>query len=248
MNSIAARPPLEAVIFDLDDTLHDDTVAYRRASERVAEEVARERGVDASALQTAYIAEIQRFWGNLSSDQLSESIGDVRTAMWRAALRAAGIDEPALAERCAADYNRFRKDELKLWPGVLDLLSKLRREGVRLALLTNGFAETHREKIAQLELNDAFDELFIADEVGMLKPDPRLFRYACKQLGVEPAAAAMVGDRYDRDVVGAAEAGLYTVWLNVRGESLAAGARAPDALVHEFAEVEGALPTARKRA
>jgi putative hydrolase of the HAD superfamily len=247
VNHLAARPPLAAVIFDLDDTLHDDTVAYQRAAELVAAAVARERSIDALALQTAYIAEVQRFWGNLSSAQLTESIGDVRTAMWRAALREVDIDDPALGERCAEDYNRFRRDELKLWPGVLDLLNDLRREGLRLALLTNGFAETHREKIAQLELNDAFDELFIADEVGMLKPDPRLFRYACKQLGVEPAAAAMVGDRYERDIVGAADAGLYTVWLNARRESLPPGGREPDALVHEFAEVEGALRTARKR-
>jgi len=247
MSRSGARPPLAAVIFDLDDTLHDDTVAYRRAAERVAAEIARERGIDADALQRAYVLEVQRFWGNLSSEQLSESIGDVRTAMWRAALRAVGIDDPPLGERCAAEYNRFRKDELKLWPGVLDLLSALRVEGLRLALLTNGFAETHREKIAQLELTDAFDELFIADEVGMLKPDPRLFRYACKQLGVETAAAAMVGDRYERDIVGAADAGLYTVWLNARRESLPAGARPPDALVHEFAQVEGALQAARKR-
>jgi putative hydrolase of the HAD superfamily len=246
MNHVAV-PPLAAVIFDLDDTLHDDTMAYQRAAELVAEEVARDRGVDPLALQAAYVAEVQRFWGNLSSEQLTESIGDVRTAMWRAALRAVRIDDPALGERCAAEYNRFRKNELKLWPGVLDLLSDLRREGLRLALLTNGFAETHREKIAQLELNDAFDRLFIADEVGMLKPDPRLFRYACKQLGVEPAAAAMVGDRYERDIVGAADAGLYTVWLNARRESPPPGGREPDALVHEFAEVEGALRAARKR-
>jgi putative hydrolase of the HAD superfamily len=247
MKQVGARAPLAAVIFDLDDTLHDDTVAYTRAAERVAEDVARRHGIDAGALQSAYIAEVQRFWGNLSSEQLTESIGDVRTSMWRAALRAVGIDDLGLGERCAAEYNRFRKDELKLWPGVLDLLSALRREGLRLALLTNGFAETHREKIAQLELNDAFDVLFIADEVGMLKPDPRLFLYACKQLGVEPAAAAMVGDRYERDIVGAAEAGLYTVWLNARGDSLPPGAREPDALVREFAEVEGALRAARKR-
>ncbi len=247
MSDAGTRPPLRAVIFDLDDTLHDDTAAYHRAAQRVACDLGAARGVDAAALLAAYVAEAERFWQNLSDVQLKTSLGGVRTAMWLSALRSVGVDDLASAERCAADYNRFRKDELQIWPGVRELLAELRRDGLRLALLTNGFAETHREKIAQLDLGDAFDELFIADEVGMVKPDPRLFRYACKQLGVEPAAAAMVGDRYERDIAGAAEAGLYTVWLNARGENLPQGARAPDALVHDFAQVEGALRAARKR-
>src|SRR5271156_5980784 len=101
MNQMVARPPLAAVIFDLDDTLHDDTVAYQRAAERVAQEIAGEGGIEARAPLGAYIAEVQLFWENLSREQLTESIGGVRTAMWRAALRAVGVDDPALAERCA---------------------------------------------------------------------------------------------------------------------------------------------------
>lgn len=245
--SPAERPPLAAVLFDLDDTLHDDTATYRRAAELVSRQVAQERGIDAAALHAAYVAEAERFWHNLSGAQFGTPLGRLRAKMWAAALRDVGLEELDLAERCAVDYNRLRKDELQLWPGVLDLLAGLRRDGLRLGLLTNGFAETHREKIAQLELDEAFDAFFLADEVGLVKPDPRFFRYACEQLGVEPAAAAMVGDRYERDIAGAAEAGLYTVWLNARRQALPEGAREPDARVHDFAEVEGALRTARKR-
>jgi len=64
---------------------------------------------------------------------------------------------------------------------------------------------------------------------------------------VAPEAAAMVGDRYERDVSGAAEAGLLTIWLNARGETVPAGKPAPDATVAGFAEVEGALDVARNR-
>ena len=111
--------------------------------------------------------------------------------------------------------------------------------------MTNGFAETHREKIGLLRLETAFDEIFIADEVGMMKPDPRLFRLAAERLGVGARACAMVGDRFERDVTGAQAAGMYAVWMNVRGEQLPAGATAPDATVAGLAEVEGVLPLAR---
>jgi putative hydrolase of the HAD superfamily len=236
------RPPLAAVLFDLDDTLHDDTATYRRAAERVAQDVAAERGVDAAALLAAYVAQAESFWKNLSAEHLATPLVGVRAAMWRAALGTAGLDDAALAERCGAAYNRYRKEHLQIWPGALELLVALRERGLKLALVTNGFAETHREKIVLLQLEDAFDEVFIADEVGMLKPDPRLFALACERLGVPPAAAAMVGDRYERDIRGAGEVGLFTVWLNVRDETVPPGALQPDAIVSGIEDVERVLP------
>jgi putative hydrolase of the HAD superfamily len=236
------RPPLQAVLFDLDDTLHDDTHTYRRAAELVAEDLAAERGIDARALFEAYVAESDRFWKTLSSEMLGLSLTGLRVTMWGAALRAVGIDDAALAERSAVLYNEHRRGLLKLWPGVLELLAGLRARGCRIGLLTNGFAETHREKLVLLQLEDAFDEVFIADEVGMVKPDPRLFRYACDKLGAAPEASAMVGDRFDRDIRGAHAVGLYTVWMNVRDEAVPPEGPQPDAIVHTVAEIEGALP------
>jgi putative hydrolase of the HAD superfamily len=54
----------------------------------------------------------------------------------------------------------------------------------------------------------------------------------------------MVGDRYDRDIRGAIDAGLRTVWLNERGAAMPAGAPAPDVEARSFGEVVGALGVA----
>jgi FMN phosphatase YigB (HAD superfamily) len=51
----------------------------------------------------------------------------------------------------------------------------------------------------------------------------------------------MVGDRYERDIVGALDAGLFTIWVNVRGEHVPKGARAPHVIVSSIAEVESHL-------
>ncbi|MFY9781644.1 MAG: HAD family hydrolase [Candidatus Baltobacteraceae bacterium] len=244
---MSSRPPLAAVLFDLDDTLHDDTLAYRQAAQRVACDVAAERGVDAAALLAAYVGLAESFWKNLSSAHFGTPLAGVRATMWARALAAVGLEDAALAERCGAAYNGYRKDYLQLWPGALELLETLRAAGHKLGLLTNGFAETHREKIALLKLEDAFDEVFIADEIGMLKPDPRLFAFACRRLGAAPAASAMVGDRYERDIRGAHALGLFTVWVNVRDERVPAGGPVPDATVKAIGEVEGVLPFTRNR-
>jgi HAD superfamily hydrolase (TIGR01549 family) len=228
------NPLFKAVLFDLDDTLHDDIASYRHASECVARDISGECGLDAEGLRRAYVIEAESFWQNLSDGDLKKGIVGLRQRMWGAAMRAMGVNDDELAERAAQAFNYYRRERLKLFPGALELLAALRARGVALALVTNGFAETHREKIALLQLERAFDEILIADEVGMLKPDPRIFAHACERLKVKAGESVMVGDRFDRDVLGAQAAGLQSVWFNVRGEQIPAGAASPDAIVQDI--------------
>lgn len=228
----------EIVLFDLDDTLHDDTHAYRSAAEEVAREVSAEHGVDALALKAAYIAEAEGFWERLAGTHLKEKLSNLRAGLWQSALESVGVGkDPGLAKRSAERYHAYRVKYYTVFPGTIELLRSLRGRGLKLGIVTNGFSETHREKIALLRLTEYFDAIFLADEVGMVKPDPLLFAHACRVLGGSPACAAMVGDRYERDVRGAREAGLYTIWLNVRDEELPAGAAPPDATCSSIAEV-----------
>lgn len=230
---------LEVVLFDLDDTLHDDTHAFQSAAEEAAREVAREHGIDALALKDAYVAEAVGFWHRLDERGLRTKLAVERPRLWQAALDRVGARGEGLAARTAERYNEYRKKHFVPFPGALDLLRRLRARGVRLGILTNGFSETHREKIGLLRLGEFFDAIFIADEVGMLKPDPRLFAHACAALGGLPARCAMVGDRYERDVRGAIQAGLFTIWLNVRREPLPSDAVPPDATCFTLGEVGG---------
>jgi putative hydrolase of the HAD superfamily len=234
-------PEIRAVLFDLDDTLHDDTHAYTTAAQEVAAEVAAEHGIDALALKRAYIAEAEGFWHRLSAAELRTKLSQWRATMWGNALRSVGLDDADLAERSAAHYNVYRKKHFALFPGALDLLRQLRAAGMKLGLVTNGVSETHREKIALLQITEYFDAIFLADEVGMVKPDPLLFAHACTKLQTSPSESAMVGDRYERDIAGALDAGLFTIWVNVRSERLPKGARAPDVTVGSITEVEAHL-------
>lgn len=235
---------IEAVLFDLDDTLHDDTYAFTSAAEDVAREIAAEHNVDALALKHAYIAEAEGFWHRLTPDQLRTRLVGLRRSMWSAALGQFGITDEQVAERSASRYNEYRKKYFTVFPGAFDVLRTLRERGMKLGILTNGFSETHREKIALLQIGEYFDAIFIADEVGMIKPDPLLFAHACTTLGSAPARSAMVGDRYERDVRGALDAGLFAVWLNVRGETLPSGARPPDATCESITDVPEILERA----
>lgn len=65
--------------------------------------------------------------------------------------------------------------------------------------------------LSQFGVADRLDAVTTSEEVGRTKPDPAMFETALEKAGVEPAAALMVGDRYENDMQGAARAGIDTV-------------------------------------
>src|SRR4030081_2161463 len=97
---------IDTVLFDLDDTLHDDTAAYRAAARSVAGTVAREHGIDAEALAGAYERAATAFWSALTAEHLTRAIETERERMWHEVLCAVGLDDRPLASRCADGYVR----------------------------------------------------------------------------------------------------------------------------------------------
>jgi putative hydrolase of the HAD superfamily len=235
---------VDTVLFDLDDTLHDDSDAFKRAAERVAGDVGRALGIDAARLPRTYIAVANGYWQRLSVAELAQGIHDARVELWYEALTAIGVRDRALAQRCSDSYTEYRAELLALYPGAREVLIALRERGCRLGIVTNGFAATHNRKIDVLGLRPLIDALFLADEMGMVKPDPGVFVHACRTLGSEVSRTAMVGDRYDRDVIGAQSLGLFTVLIDVHAIPLPEGAVPPDATVDSIAEVLDVLPLA----
>jgi putative hydrolase of the HAD superfamily len=160
--------------------------------------------------------------------------------MWRAALHSLAVDDDALAAALAARYDAIRAERVEYYPDAVPVLTSLHAK-YKLAIITNGFTETHKARIAPLQLGRFFDHVVMAGDLNMVKPDPAIFRYAMGLLGVGPSESIMVGDRFNRDVTGAQAAGMRAIWMNVRAEPLPAGANPPDATIATLRELPAVL-------
>lgn len=99
-------------------------------------------------------------------------------------------------------------------PGAETLLNMLRGQ-VKIGIITNGFTALQQARLQRTGLNDYFDPLVISEQVGVAKPDRRIFDYALAQAGnPERSRVLMVGDTLESDIAGGINAGLATVWLN----------------------------------
>jgi len=104
--------------------------------------------------------------------------------------------------------------DLALFPEVVDALSELRGRGLKLGLVTNGFRKDIEDIFQRVSLSDKFDATVGVDDVGVGKPDQKIFVYALRKLSVNPEEALFVGDSIELDYQGAEKCGLKPILVD----------------------------------
>lgn len=236
---------LKAVLFDLDDTLLPDEPAadgallavgehakvihnippasLRRSVRRIARELWRAHPVVSRTPDfelSSWEALSCRFTDNDPElAELGSWAPTFRCEVWTRALAENGFADPMLSEQLGLLYAAERRLRYRPFPDAVPCLESLRPR-FALGLVTNGPSDLQRDKLAASGLAPFFPVTAISREVGVPKPNPRIFASALERLGVEPAEAVHVGDSLRRDVAGAQAAGIRAIWLNRSGSAL----------------------------
>jgi putative hydrolase of the HAD superfamily len=232
------------VMFDLDDTLfqHRESVVAGIHGHRSA------LGGVLAALDARAAAE---HWNALEEEHYHRYLTGELDYLGQRRARARGfverhglaIDDDAAAEAWFEDYLVHYRAAWALHDDVIPCLEALRP--ARFGLITNGERAFQQAKIDRVALGAWLDDIVASGEVGITKPDPRIFVLACERQGVSPADAAYVGDRLHTDAIGATAAGLHGIWIDRLGVAtdaeLAEAAEAGVPVIRTLAELPGIL-------
>ncbi len=211
-----------AILFDLDDTLFDHHTSSRNALARV--HAASPAGSRASF--DAFERHHTRFLEEMHIEVLAGRVGmdDARRERFRRVFAALGVEvTPEEAAAAAAAYRSGYLEARRPTTGAVDLLAALKPH-VRIGIVSNNLYEEQREKLEFCGLAPYVDALVVSEEIGVSKPDPRIFEAALTRLGVREDEAIMVGDSWEADVRGAMNARVLPVWFNPRRMSPPPGA------------------------
>lgn len=102
--------------------------------------------------------------------------------------------------------------KMKVFPcveGVLNVLSKR----YKVALLSNTVSDKPKLILQQNNLSGYFKEIICSRDLGIRKPNPKIFQYVLKRLSVDPEEAVHVGDNIKDDMEGASNAGIIPIWI-----------------------------------
>lgn len=123
-----------------------------------------------------------------------------------------------LAKEFGARFDREYLDRLAqctlLVDGAIELLKWIKERGEATGILSNGFTEVQYRKINNSGLAPYIDHIVLSDEIGINKPDVRIFRHAEKVAGERPEHCIMIGDNPDTDLRGAIDAGWHPIYFD----------------------------------
>ncbi|WP_136634955.1 HAD hydrolase-like protein [Pseudooceanicola onchidii] len=216
---------MATIVFDLDGTLADTSRDLLAAANHCLGDY----GADAM----------------LGDDDAGTALRGGR-AMLRLGLGRIGRDDEAVIDalypRLLTAYADAISVHTVLYPGAMQSIEVLRREGHGVAICTNKPEKLARQLLTDLGVIDEFQALVGADTLPVRKPDPEPLREAVRRAGGDPALAALVGDSdTDRNTARAANVPSILVTFGPSGEDMAA--LDPEALIDHFDDLPGVVRT-----
>jgi putative hydrolase of the HAD superfamily len=192
---------IKLVIFDLDNTLTD----FKRMKE-VSIEAAIQAMIDAGLLvpPDRIREEILKIYGD-------EGI-EYQKVFNRLLLNLIGEVDYKILAAGIVGYRRAREAALVLYPHVKMTLIQLLSRGLKLAVISDAPRQEAWLRLCYLQLHHMFDMVITYEDTGEYKPSPVPFRMVLDRMGIQAGEALMVGDWPERDIVGAAELGIRTVF------------------------------------
>ena len=221
------------VLADLDDTLFDHAGATRSALTALCGVEPAFGAWPFAELEVRHAEVLERLHREVL-DGL-RTIDAARIARFAHLLNAAGADHVESRAHEAAVF--YRSAYQRTWgavAGAIALLEALRAAGVPVTIVTNNGTSEQRGKLTGCGLADLIHALVTSEDVGVSKPDVRIFEHALALTATPADDAVMFGDAWATDIVGARQAGIRAVWFN------RSGAESPSA---DVAEVRALLPT-----
>ena len=225
---------IELITFDLDDTLWD-TAPVIISAEAVLREWLTLNAPQLGAVEAAHFQAIRERVLN-EEPQLKHRISALRRRVLFHALDRAGYAHAQSLADEAFEVFIHARHAIEVFPQAEPTLAALAGD-YALGVVTNGNADVRR-----IGLGHHFTFVLCAEDIGIAKPDARLFHEALSRGGVAANAAVHVGDHPRDDIAGAQSAGLRAIWFNPGGKQWE-GDKAPDAEIGCLSE----LPRVLKR-
>ena len=201
---------LKAVIFDVDDTLFDRDRAQReilRAMVREHPQIF--QGIDEEVAAKAFLESDRITFEEFKTANPAEISRLKRSKTF---LNMLGLSEEHSDKITDMYVNAYPLINVPV-AGAVPLVTELSRK-FSLAVASNGLPDVQYKKLETLGIKHFFGCIILSGELGIGKPDPRIFWEAASILGHKPKECLYVGDAYEADVIGANRARMKSCWFN----------------------------------
>lgn len=208
------------ILIDADDTIFDFYAAEEHALEVTLLDLGYTEPLDSYMPQFRDIN--ARAWADYEAGRATSQEIRVRRFVELLAVLSLQADP----EQVSTTYVGHLSESSFLLPGVRQALEALHSALAQLnprgsmILLTNGLSSVQHPRIDAAGIRHFFDAIVVSEEVGVQKPDPQIFQLAMESASTDAhlPSTVMIGDGLHSDILGAVNAGMDSIWVNVRGK------------------------------
>jgi HAD superfamily hydrolase (TIGR01549 family) len=205
---------IKAVLFNLDDTLFDNRYSTREGLRIVWKRFTAFHEISIDDMEKSYLSllEEMRFshvvFGKLTQEEM-------RAEIFKFLFLNRGHEVDFHTANNAAVLFRNKYVQIRrAVKGSEELLSAL-YEKYKIGVVTNNSDHETEDKIEFTGYDKYITAITTSQETGVAKPTARIFKIAMEKLGVTPKETVMVGNNWDWDIMGAHNAGIRPIWLNI---------------------------------
>lgn len=196
------------LLFDIDETLFDfkktERVAFERTFYEAYPKLKEERYFK------MYKRINKELWDKVEEGKITQE--KVKYERFRLFLKEAEIERDYI--KTANEFMNRLSEGNYLIEGAEETVEGLKGK-IPMIIVTNGLKEVQRKRVKRSLIGKFFDEIVVSDEIGMSKPDKRIFEYAIRKYGsIDKKEILMIGDSLTSDIRGGLDFGIDTCWYN----------------------------------
>ncbi len=212
-------PQIQAILFDMDNTLFDFVAAKQHACRKITEAIGT---TDPEALYTYFVGSSH---GYESHENLRSYLNDRKI-----------FSEERFA-CCCRIYEEEKVRVLEAYPAIHRVLEELKRWGKKLAIVTDAHAPNAYRRLAKLDLARFFDVVVTHEMTGQKKPALAPLQLALERLGTRPEETLLVGDSLRRDIAPGKALGLITAHARYGDRNAPSPTCTPDIILDSVEEI-----------
>lgn len=237
------------VLFDLGNTLLYFDAArpkvYARADQELVTELKRAGlKLDRKEFTQKFRVRLEAYYAQRESEFIEHTTTHVLTTLLAENGYAQISDDillPALEKMYAVSQEHWL-----LEGDAVTCLEALKKRGYELVIVSNAGDDADVQLLVDKnDLRQYFEFVLTSAACGIRKPNPRIFDIALERLAIPPQDAVMAGDKLGADILGARNAGIYSIWVTRRADIPAnrdhADTIKPDASIHNLQELPALL-------
>lgn len=193
---------IKAVLFDFDETLQDRTLAFEGYMD---------------AMLKRYFPDIDEKTAEQYKDDMVKTGNGgyvVRVDWYQALLEKWGCAYRLSAKELAEHYDTTFGDHNVIFEHTVPLLKELKKRGKLVGVITNGPSYLQNHKMDESGLREYCDIVVVSGDLGVHKPDKKIFEITAERLGLKCEECVYVGDHPINDIQGALSSGMSAIRMN----------------------------------